>query len=689
MADIVVPTIADWPGVAADYIISGSTYDEALLTLRLSFVAPREIAELKERLASLLEIVDNPDIKVLLKTTLLDREIELDVQLFGAWLTVLQGWVTQAGDDESFTLVPEPLLLYAPIPIVDLEKRDKPFPLVVELLFALGENTAVSALDPRNDGDFALSFTRAFQRAIKLAHDSAATLWCAPWGLPIDAIRAGGDWQYFAPAPLSQTLMAGEVEGQTLQSMDLEDMAAVFMKTPGQFFSLPLAPERQQQARLEYARVVGAWSETIVPILKDAAGSPEAINEARWAFYDALIADPALGSRMPVVVQSSLELDAGAASSDRIWHVYGEPAQRAVLAASNSCFTTVLASGVTDASHQVAKMSLRPIGVLTEPGALQFMVPEALVDLGTANIPLPFRRVPGPPVITQTRTLYDQAATTVEDAVLYQTEVTCHASACPQDRFCSIEQTASPQQAPQSSTPLFEALAHFVVRAPALVRDPDGDTPQEMAALVSAVADAWPREETIVGERTSGMCERGPTFVFGPCHVLAAEQKKYVLWTERNYELIEGAETNPLFLYESQTIEAPRPLPSNEIRGTIDLNAIPGTTLTEKLAALFAKMGELPAGSVRSDATITLAASYCCPMSDEGMSVKLPIMLVNKIPWANAVALPAAVSSGCEDFISTQEPSTQDAHVELDITAFGGETPLLRLTDVRFAMSAS
>jgi hypothetical protein len=208
-----------------------------------------------------------------------------------------------------------------------------------------------------------------------------------------------------------------------------------------------------------------------------------------------------------------------------------------------------------------------------------------------------------------------------------------------------------------------------------------------MAALVSAVADAWPRNEVNVDVQTTDVCERGTTFVFGPAHVLAEEKKKYVLRTERNHELIEGAATNPVFLYESQTVQAPQPRPSNEIHGTIDLNALTGATFTEKLATLFAKMGELPAGNIRSDVNVRLAASYCFPMGGEGMSAKLPIMLANNIPWANVAGLPSAVSSRCAELISAQQLSTQDARIELDITALGGQTPLLRFFDVRFAMS--
>jgi hypothetical protein len=367
--------LADWPGVSATYAVAPSGTG-AQLSVAMPFDATTlAAADLATALATYGRIRDQllrPDVVVELYTTLAPGvAYPLPAAKLGDYAARIHDWLV-----DPSTPPPEPPPLEVVLDEAALADAPNVFELRVEARIARTRDVDPRGLNPQagevlspiapelprlpsarggdtDEGDYGLlAFARIFEPALgyrfKLAEGGARALATdAPGGSPLWAVRVGGDDGmavaftgtrfYYAPAPLSTSLLSGqfvvrdyrpEWNGTTddftdvavrFADVDIDAWARRFLEAIDAFLApelgvpaAQLAPAHYQDLMRFKADLAQALAEGVQPIYAPDGSSPEPtptdLREAIDVFRQKLLITLGSAYRVSTIVQAPADV---------------------------------------------------------------------------------------------------------------------------------------------------------------------------------------------------------------------------------------------------------------------------------------------------------------------------------------------------------------------------------------------
>lgn len=195
-------------------------------------------------------------------------------------------------------------------------------------------------------------------------------------------------------------------------------------------------------------------------------------------------------------------------------------------------------------------------------------------------------------------------------------------------------------------------------------------TPDPSSAV--PVADGWYRIDMTV----SAALDFGQLrLTFGPLDLTTRRSGDLSTWVVRNADLIDGAATNPAFIYVSPTVSfksATIPIISRPALSPIRLD---GITLVQVLTDILAPLADM---SADFEPNLTFVANWSAALtrtaSGEALRVGTPVSLVNDTPLGSGTsgaALAREIAQGIWDWYGAMRPPSLDAQLNLSLTLFG------------------
>lgn len=177
---------------------------------------------------------------------------------------------------------------------------------------------------------------------------------------------------------------------------------------------------------------------------------------------------------------------------------------------------------------------------------------------------------------------------------------------------------------------------------------------------------------------------------FGPLDLTRRRSGDLTAWVVRNADLIDGAATNPAFVYVSPKVSFKSPTIPIITRPSLTPILLQGFTLVEVLTDI---LTPLMAMSADFEPNLTFVAGWSAALtrtaSGDALRVTTPISLVNDAPLASGTSgagLAREIAQGIWDWYRALCPPSLDPRLDLSLTLFGTiddeRLPLFQVGDI-------